>query len=236
MLCISRITDDVYSQKFGNGHHKFYIELRCNNTTTSDICSKCTDKTGRIQHSRKFNHGTIHDPIPDISHIYGGKWYHDSVKKYGTPTKESIEFAEKYQRDARKDLPIMHLTLPTPLANPLPTSLPTLLANPLPIKPKRSKPIIEKTPYSVVNSVANKLVHIDISSPTHLETKIEEIDGCQIEYIKLTPFDHDGTSYFKDSKNKLYKKIKDKIGPYVGKFENNSIMNVPDSDDESTLD
>ena len=230
MLCISRITDDVYSQKFGNGHNKFYIELRCNNTTTSDICTKCSDKTGKVQHSRKFNHGTIHDPIPDNSHIYGSKWYHDSVKKYGTPSNESIEFAEKYQRDARKgfsDLSVLHLTLP------LPTPLSTPLSTPKQVKPKRSKPIIEKTPYSVVNSVANKLVHIDISSPTHLETKMEEIDGCQIEYVKLTPFDHNGTTYFKDSKNKLYKKIKDKIGPYVGKFENDSIIDVPDSDDES---
>jgi len=225
MLCISRITDDVYSQKFGNGHNKFYIELRCNNTTTSDICSKCIDKTGKVQHSRKFNHGTINEPIPDISHIYGSKWYHDSVKKYGTPSNESIEFAEKYQRDARKgfsDLPVLHLTLPLP--------------TPKQVKSKRSKPTIEKTPYSVVNSVANKLVQIDISSPTHLETKMEELDGCQIEYVKLTPFDHNGTTYFKDSKNKLYKKIKDKIGPYVGKFENHSIIDVPDSDDESALD
>jgi len=236
MLCISRITDDVYSQKFGNGHHKFYIELRCNNTTTSDICSKCSDKTGKVQHSRKFNHGTIHEPIPDNSHIYGGKWYHDSVKKYGMPSNESIEFAEKYQRDARKDLPVIHLTLPMPLVAPLVAPLATPLIIPLPKKPKRSKPMIEKTPYSVVNSVANKLVHIDISSPTHLETKMEEIDGCQIEYVKLIPFDHNGTTYFKDSKNKLYKKINDKIGPYVGKFENHSIMNVPDSDDESALD
>ena len=97
MRCISRITDDTYSQKFGDGYHKFYVEMRCNMPCTESICSRCSKSECKTQYSRKFDHGTINDPIPDISHIYGSKWYNDSVKKYGEPTKEVIEFAEKYQ-------------------------------------------------------------------------------------------------------------------------------------------
>ena len=41
------------------------------------------------------------------------------------------------------------------------------------------------------------------------------------------------SALFKDSKNKLYKKIKDKIGTYVGRLHNDSIVDIPDSDDES---
>lgn len=199
MLCISRITDDTYSQKFGNNRNKFYIEFRCNTPTTTDICIKCSQKSNtNVQHSRKFNHGKITEPIPDNSHIYGSKWYYDSVKKYGTPSNESILFAEKYQRDARN-----------------------LVVSKKPKRPKVAK-------------VESKVIPTHII-PTFIETTIEEIDtdGYEIEYIKLHEIDHNGSTYFKDSKNKLYKKIKDKIGPYVGRLHNDSIVDIPDSDDES---
>lgn len=222
MRCISRITDDTYSQKFGDGYHKFYVELRCNMPCTELICSRCSKSECKTQHSRKFDHGTINEPIPDRSHIYGGKWYTDIVKRYGEPTKEVIEFAEKYQRDARSE-----------------TIAQVEIAEP---KPKRIRPKVAKaprkkeTPYS---NLANTtpLIHKEVTLPTHIETKLEDIDteGFTIEYIKLIPFEHNGSTYFKDSKNKLYKKIKDKIGQYIGRFnpENDSIANIPDSDDEN---
>lgn len=225
MRCISRIIDDTYSQKFGDGYHKFYVEMRCNMPCTESICSRCSKSECKTQHSRKFDHGTINDPIPDISHIYGSKWYNDSIKKYGEPTKEVIEFAEKYRREARDQCEARkeaHQQEPEP-------------------KPKRTRPKVAKvrkkeTPYSSLVNTA-PLVYKEVTLPTHIETKLEDIDtdGFTIEYVKVIPFEHNGSTYFKDTKNKLYKKIKDKIGPYIGRFnpENNSIADIPDSDDES---
>lgn len=108
MLCNSRITDDTYAQQFGNGRNKFYLEFRCNLLCVAgkDVCARCSDKssTNPLQTSRKFNHGKVNEPIPDASHIYGGKWYNEAVKKYGAPSEDIIEFAQKYQRDARSGL------------------------------------------------------------------------------------------------------------------------------------
>ena len=210
MFCTSRITNDTYSQKFGNNHHKFYVELRCNIPSKSDVCVRCSQKSDtKVQHSRKFNHGKITEPIPDNSHIYGSKWYYDTVKKYGAPSNDSILFAEQYQRDARNSVVI----------------------------PKKQDEKVAK-----VANVTNvtKVPKIQKVMPTHIvptyiETTLEEIDtnGYEIEYIKLNEIEHNGSTYFKDSKNKLYKKIKDKIGTYVGRLHNDSIVDIPDSDDES---
>jgi hypothetical protein len=104
MFCISRYTNDEYTQQFGNGRNKFYIEFRCNMPCAngSDVCSKCVDKNITVsQTSKKFNHGKVNEPIPEVSHIYGGKWYKQAVKKYGEPSPDVIEFAIQYQKKAR---------------------------------------------------------------------------------------------------------------------------------------
>ncbi len=105
--CISRVTDETYAQQFGDNRHKFYLEFRCNRPCFKDmdVCIKCLDKSekAKLQTSRSFDHGKINDPIPDKSHIYGGKWYNDGVKKWGQPPSEIIEFAIQYQSEARKD-------------------------------------------------------------------------------------------------------------------------------------
>ena len=199
MRCISRITDDTYSQKFGNNHNKFYIEFRCNLPCDDLICSKCVDKSGKVQTSRKFNHGTIYEPIPDISHIYGSKWYHNAVKKYGEPSNDSITLAEKYQLDARKESEI------------------------------NEEKVIRVRPKALKAEYITK----EVSMPTHIETKMEEIEGDKIEYIKLVKITHNSLLYYKDNKNKLYKNVNNKIGSYVGRLHNDSIVDIPDSDDET---
>lgn len=279
MLCISRITDDTYCQNFGNGHNKFYVELRCNiPCSKSNICTKCSAKssTCKIQHSRKFDHGNVDEPIPDNSHIYGSKWYHDSVKKYGAPASDAIVFAEQYQREARANLvapttnqiiepetttpspvkrskkpkvagettdekPVKRTRKPKVAPEPIPTDeIQIEVEAEAPKKVTNSRKKVENTPYStLVNTNKNQLVHKEVSLPTHIETKLEDIDidGFTIEYIQLSQFEHSGSTYFKDSKkNKLYKKIKDKIGPYIGRYNPDSdsiVTDIPDSDDEN---
>jgi hypothetical protein len=255
-----------------------------------ECCAKCAEKSSTtLQYSRKFNHGNVNESIPDASHIFGGKWYHDGVKKWGEPPSEIIEFAMQYQKEARGDYvvapykdeeqssiqdmpatgvgdtkvkrtrkpkvavddatnaatnnivsaPVKRVRKPkvAPEAvqeSAIETAAPQTVAT----KKTRTKKE-QETPYSSIVNIPVPLVHKEVSLPTHIETKLEEIDtdGLTIEYIKLTPFEVGGTTYFRDSsKNKLYKKIKEKgIGDYVGRWNPDTGMialDIPDSDDE----
>ena len=123
MLCISRCTDETYAQHFGNGRNKFYLEFRCNRPCSNNekYCTKCCNKSplNNLQQSRKFNHGDINEPIPDSSHIFGGKWYNDGIRKWGAPPSEIIEFAIKYQNEAREGFAPVELSVPLPLKKPI---------------------------------------------------------------------------------------------------------------------
>lgn len=299
MLCISRYTDDTYAQQFGDGRHKFYLEFRCNRPCLKgmDCCAKCSEKSPStiLQHSRKFNHGKINESIPDNSHIYGGKWYFEGCRKWGTPPSEIIEFAIQYQKEARGDYYIkdsetteLYKDEKESIPQEMPRAKKSETTNPdevlVPVKKGRKpkvapadtneipkepvkrtrkpkvapettsetpiQPTTEvkkrvarkktvETPYSTLVNTTNQMVHKEVSLPTHIETKLEEIDseGFKIEYIKLTLFEANGSTYFRDSsKNKLYKKIKEKgIGAYVGRWnpDTESIVTyIPDSDEE----
>lgn len=268
MLCISRITDDSLCQYFGNNHNKFYIELRCNLPCSAgnDVCSKCSEKidTCKLQTSRRFNHGKVNEPIPDISHIYGGKWYYENVTKYKEPSDEIIKFAEKYQKDARGNFEVIQPTIDTTIPikkSRKPKVAPDASSNLVVKKGRKPKVapeshltetnqvIIDSTtkpsrkkkdisPYSNLISIKSTLVHKEVTLPTHIETEIEELDldDSSIEYVSLSLFEHNGSSYYIDiKKGKLYKKVKDKIGPYVGRYHTESetiITDIPDSDDE----
>ena len=253
MRCISRYTDEKYSQKFGDNYHNFYVEMRCNIKSNTDICSKCFKKTNtKSQHSRTFDHGKIHEAIPDNSHIFGSKWYHDSVKKYGVPSNKVLALAEKYRLGANMEEPVpkpvpvnqVEPIVPKPVNQVEPIPIPVNQVEPIPTPVNQVEPIVptptqvEPKPVKPQNPVKSKpkrrppvantpeLVYKDVTLPTYLETKLEELEGFQIEYIPLKHFEHNGVTYFKDKKNKLYKKINNKIGQYV-------IMNIPDSDDET---
>jgi hypothetical protein len=287
MLCISRITDETYAQQFGNGRNKFYLEFRCNLPCSlgKDVCIKCSDKSSTVlQGSRKFNHGKVNEPIPDASHIFGGKWYNEAVKKYGMPQTDIIEFAQKYQRDARSGLVELDEMKIQDTTEDVKVSEPDKKKGRRPKvvledgdnimiteeKPKKRRPkvvnevaenettqikkpliIIKKSqptrktptntsPYTALLTPTTQLVHKEVTLPTHIETTLEEIDseGYEIEYVKLQIFEVGQATYFRDStKNKLYKKIKEKgIGVYVGRWnpDTDSIQtDIPDSDDEN---
>jgi hypothetical protein len=263
MYCISRYTDDDYTQQFGNGRNKFYIEFRCNLPCVngSDVCSKCANKnTTASQTSKKFNHGKINEPIPDTSHIYGGKWYNQAVKKYGEPSPDIIEFAVQYQKKAREGFTFedeeetvaevevkVEAKKKETVKRSKETNASTNDAKKSRRKPKLAeetsvKPNSTKNTTAAYNAIINntqQLVHKEVVLPTHIETNLEEFDtdGYEIEYIKLEPFEVNGTTYFRESnKNKLYRKNKEKgIGGYVGRWNPDTesiITEIPDSDDE----
>ncbi len=103
--CLARVTNDSLFEYFGDRHHKFYFEFRCNYPCfeNRDVCIKCLQKkiNCNVQTSRLFDHGMIYEAIPDRSHIFGGKWYQENELKWGSPPSEIIEFALEHQRDAR---------------------------------------------------------------------------------------------------------------------------------------
>lgn len=315
--CLSRYTKEEFAQHFGNGRNKFYIEFRCGRPCPKEInrCAQCLEKSATaIQTSRRFEHGNIYDPIPDKSHIYGGKWFCESAKKFGMPPSEIIEFALSYQREARGDFvveqpeyeakdkkhnkteemgrpkktiatatvdvetdtPKRKLKKPQIASDEISTppaetekpkrgrKKPQIITTEVDVgveaEPKEVDVVVsapkkrvaaaggagrktkksDMNPYSsLINSAPGQMVYKEVTLPTHLESSLEEFDtdGYEIEYVKLSLFEHKSTSYFRDSsKNKLYKKIKDNgIGDYVGRYDPDTesiITDIPDSDDE----
>jgi hypothetical protein len=103
---------------------------------------------------------------------------------------------------------------------------------------KRNPPIKKKSPHQVVMESPIQQQR-ELTVPTHMERTLEEfdVDGYEIQYVRLTVFEHDGTIYFRDSiKNKLYKRFKEtSVGSYVGRYDirtDTVVTDVPDSDDE----
>jgi hypothetical protein len=306
MLCITRYTNETHAQHFADGRHKFYLEFRCNNLCKDgmDCCEKCSKITNGpvVQYFRTFNHGKVNEPIPDRSHIYGGKWYYQVIKKYGAPPAEIIEFAIQYQKLARAGF-IVHDYNPDELdktkkesiSQEMPPAKPDKILESMPVKRTRKpndaakntlsesttttiqqpvkrtrKPrataetITESSPKKTTSSrkklasTASTITTASTTStvtttpittitpitkevviPTHLENKLDKIDvdGFQIEYIKLHIIEVNGSTYLIDrNKNKLYKKIKERPGPYVGRWNPDTdtiITDIPDSDDEN---
>ena len=110
MLCLSRITDPNHARHFGDGVHKFYLEMRCPQPALSHqhICQKCTKIYAECknQFCGLYDHGKVNEPVPDRSHMYGGKWYLEKVKEWGEPPREILALAIQYQENARQGVEI----------------------------------------------------------------------------------------------------------------------------------
>jgi hypothetical protein len=81
------------------------------------------------------------------------------------------------------------------------------------------------------------LLHKEVTLPTHQEMDMEEYsaEGFHIEYVPLSVFTHDGTTYFRDKrKNKLYQYSGPRrVGRYVGRYHpgrEEIFTDLPDSD------
>lgn len=87
--CLARITYENTRQQFPDRKHYYYLEYQCEYIALPEkkVCEKCVTKNEkeRRQSSRKFDHGCIGEEIPPKSHIKGGKWYQEAVKKWGEP-------------------------------------------------------------------------------------------------------------------------------------------------------
>ena len=285
MRCLSRATDNSTAQHFADQRHKFYLESRCGRPTlpNTDVCLRCSVKLESCtnQNSRSFLHGKVYELIPPKSHLYGGPWYMEGVKKWGAPSADRVEYAKQFQTEARGEYVVMPQgsTLHTQdkqvkaMDESVSIEMPRAKESDKPRKPKigKQKPVVgepenqepvqevkpEPAPAPVpapapapvktrkprkkpeIGPSALLPLHKEVVLPTHMESTIEEFDtdGFEIEYVRLSTFEHESQTYFRDSKkNKLYKKIKEKtIGSYVGRYDpdmNTIHTDVPDSDQE----
>jgi hypothetical protein len=124
------------------------------------ICISCSVKTNSIiQWCRKIDHGTIYDPIPDHSHLFGGRWYEEGVKKWGEPVAEYIEMAMDYQKKAREG---GLLDARKTIDKEAKVSVPSTTME----KPKRGrKPKVAETIPSVMENVITEPVSTVIAPP-----------------------------------------------------------------------
>ena len=229
-LCPCRVTDATYAQTFADNRHKFYLEFRCNRPCFKGmgVCIRCLQKTSKLQPSRTFDHGTVQDPIPAASHLYGGTWYEEGVKKWGAPPSEIQEVALRCQMEARtgvaanafmgieairnaieskhkdvvptesKEMPKKTSKRP-PIIKDVPATVTAVEQPSEPVPPKKTRRRPPITAYSAVLE-APPVIHKEVVLPTHIEQTMEEIDtdGYAIEYVKLKPFAIGGTTYFRD--------------------------------------
>ena len=112
-------------------------------------------------------------------------------------------------------------------------------------KPKAPKAPKAKPKESKVSKKAAEqeipLLHKEVTLPTHQEMDMEEysVEGFHIEYVPLSVFTHDGTTYFRDKrKNKLYQYSGPRrVGRYIGRYHpgrEEIFTDLPDSDAEES--
>ena len=103
--CHTRITNKN-CRYFADGVHKFYLEYCCNKPCIEgqNRCKSCIKihKGARSQFDSTYPHGHMSEPIPEHSHIFGGKWYHERIHDWGEPSAEVIALALQHQAEARQ--------------------------------------------------------------------------------------------------------------------------------------
>jgi len=154
--CFHRITYKSHVQNFGDGIHKFYLEFRCPNKAIEGkpMCSSCIiQNRSKHQDSRHYPHGKIYEPIPSHSHMFGGSWYEEGVKKWGEPLQSCVTYAMRLQKEARVDLskvetPILPKKMPRPRKNPNTPSTPSTVTSTAvaTVAPVATTPTVSDTP------------------------------------------------------------------------------------------
>ena len=111
--CHTRITNKN-CKYFADGVHKFYLEYCCMRPCVDGQtrCKSCIKihKGARSQFDSTYPHGHMSEPIPDHSHIFGGKWYNERVHDWGAPSQEVIALALQHQEEARQFYTIPTIT------------------------------------------------------------------------------------------------------------------------------
>ena len=163
MSCISRVTAIDARCYFADQKHKFFLEMRCGRSCSPDqrVCVSCSIKTAStIQWCRKIDHGTIYDPIPDRSHLFGGNWYEEGVQKWGAPSVENIQLAMEYQQEARMGtVELSKVTPPSPdMEKPKRGRKPKVVANAV-------EPVVVETRVTEVRVTEVPVTEVPVTEP-----------------------------------------------------------------------
>ena len=259
--CQKRLTCKDLMVRFGDGKHRFYLESVCG-ASVSDIgghlckyCSTLVPQT-KTQDVGTFSHGLVSGSYTKESHIYDSPWYHTKVKAYGQPTSEDLDLAMEAQKKARagvraktKETIVKKSVAAAEVeaeAAPVvvPEAAPVVAAEP--VKPKKKRaPAKKKTAIvpteDLQSSVLTQLgaVHETVLTSVPEKALAESMDTPleikEVIRVILRPFEHDDTTYWRDSsREKLYKRTaKNTMGEYIGRWDsiNKTIVrDAPDSD------
>lgn len=111
--CHTRITNKN-CKYFADGVHKFYLEYCCTRPCIDGQhrCKSCIKihSGARSQFDSTYPHGHMSEPIPEHSHIFGGKWYEERVHVWGEPSEEVVALALQHQQEARQFYTIPTIT------------------------------------------------------------------------------------------------------------------------------
>ena len=204
---------------------------------------RCMVRSSTVQRARTYPHGKVNEPIPAASHIYGGAWYMEGVKRWGVPI--DLERAEAYHQEAVRGIavpvpPAVSESAPEP---PEPPAVPEPPTAPEPPKaPRKKKPAASAAPTAPAvprrpNKKAPETPQQGILLPTHVEiADRHDADGYDVEIVTLTRFEHEGMPYYRSATNKLYRALRsDRIGEFVGRYDpmtDQVCRDVEDSDRE----
>jgi hypothetical protein len=256
--CQKRLTCKDLMVRFGDGKHRFYLESVCG-ASVLDIgghlckyCSTLVPQT-KTQDVGTFSHGLVSGSYTKESHIYDSPWYHTKVKAYGQPTSEDLDLAMEAQKKARAGVRAKTketiVKKSVAAADEEAEAAPVVAAAPVaaePVKPKKKRaPAKKKTAIvpteDLQSSVLTQLgaVHETVLTSVPEKALAESMDTPleikEVIRVILRPFEHDDTTYWRDSsREKLYKRTaKNTMGEYIGRWDSITktiVRDAPDSD------
>ena len=158
------------------------------------------------------------------------------VKRMRKPKLVSSAAKEEAKEEATEELkePPVELKAPKKIRRPKMVSDASSVSSTSSVRKKPKAKVEKKVEKNDMTMMSKEVV-----LPTHQEREQEEVDteGFEVEVVRVSVFELNGVTYFRDSKkDKLYKRIKEKsVGDYVGRYDarTGTIFDVPDSDCET---
>jgi len=215
----------------------FYLPYRCWAPIEKGNlhCKDCAIKVAtRTQTTKKYDNGDYNTPIPKSSHIFGGEWYYEQVKRLGEPSKEKLELAMEAVNNEQSLVPPV-VEKQKKQRGPRKASQPKDISSPTEVVEKKkriykkseTKKILVLPPEDSIPCAVEFCEPIDSINQL---VKVEKI-------ITLTKFMHENTMFYRDyESDKLYEMLgPNKKGKYLGRWDiitSQIIKDAPDSDSE----
>ena len=247
--CLGRKTNECL--KFGDGHY-FYTEKRCTKKTETILCKICEKSCLEKDHK---NNGSMTEPLPPLSHIYGSPWYDLKRSVYGDPSSVDMAKAKKAQDEARAAVVAaitgqthvqtvekkkrtfkvaqVQVQVQVPVTATATVAVPAVVSEIVAVPvPVITVPVVKakRQPKKVIVQTQPTIQPLATES---VEPPLQDLHCITISVRKI---EHNGRKYYLNSdKDKLYTVMPDGgVGKYCGRLdkENDRIADFPDSDSE----